>query len=105
MCSSDLSIPTRSIFQEAHPVALEGSRLSIEFPHSAAFHCKMATEEKNRNQLADAIYELTGASLSFEFVVTEKPATEEKTKAAERTPEEDLISLLKDTLDAREVEE
>jgi len=99
------SIPTRSIFQEAHPVALEGSRLSIEFPHSAAFHCKMATDEKNRNQLADAIYELTGARLSFEFVVAEKPASEEKTKAAERTPEEDLISLLKDTLDAHEVEE
>ncbi len=99
------SIPSRSIFQEAHPVALEGSRLSIEFPHSAAFHCKMATEEKNRNQLADAIYELTGARLSFEFVVTEKPANEEKKSAAERTPEEDLISLLKDTLDAHEVEE
>ncbi len=99
------SIPSRSIFQEAHPVALEGSRLSIEFPHSAAFHCKMATEEKNRNQLADAIYELTGARLSFEFAVTEKPASEEKKSAAERTPEEDLISLLKDTLDAHEVEE
>lgn len=99
------SIPTRSIFQEAHPVTLEGARLSIEFPHSAAFHCKMATEEKNKNQLADAIFELTGVRLDFEFKVAEKAANEKKADAsAERTPEEDLISLLKDTLDAHEVD-
>jgi DNA polymerase-3 subunit gamma/tau len=99
------SIPSRSIFQEAHPVALEGTRLSIEFPHSASFHRKMAADEKNANQLAEAIYELTGARLSLEFVVAEKAANEEKESPPERTPEEDLISLLKDTLDAHEVEE
>ena len=99
------SIPARSIFQEAHPIALEGSRLSVEFPHSASFHRKMAADEKNTIQLADAIYELTGARLSLEFTVAEKPASEEKVEAAERTPEEDLISLLKNTLDAHEVEE
>jgi DNA polymerase-3 subunit gamma/tau len=99
------SIPSRSIFQEAHPVALEGSRLSIEFPYSASFHRKMAADEKNAGQLAEAIYELTGARLSFEFAVAEKPASEEKADAVERTPEEDLISLFKDTFDAHEVEE
>ncbi len=99
------SIPSRSIFQEAHPVALEGSRLSIEFPYSASFHRKMAADEKNARQLAEAIYELTGARLSFEFTVAEKPASEEKADAVERTPEEDLISLFKDTFDAHEVEE
>ena len=100
------SIPTRSIFQEARPVTLEGSRLSIEFPHSASFHRKMAADEKNASQLAAAIYELTGARLSFEFKVAEKAASEDKEDAAaELTPEEDLISLLKDTLDAHEVED
>jgi len=100
------SIPTRSIFQEARPVTLEGSRLSIEFPHSASFHRKMAADEKNASQLAAAIYELTGARLSFEFKVAEKAASEgEEAAAAEPTPEEDLISLFKDTLDAHEVED
>jgi len=100
------SIPTRSIFQEARPVTLEGSRLSIEFPHSASFHRKMAADEKNASQLAAAIYELTGARLSFEFKVAEKAASEgEEDAAAEPTPEEDLISLFKDTLDAHEVED
>jgi len=33
----------------------------------------MAADEKNTIQLADAIYELTGARLSLEFTVAEKP--------------------------------
>jgi DNA polymerase-3 subunit gamma/tau len=100
------SIPTRSIFQEAHPVTLEGSHLRVEFPHSASFHRKLAAEEKSTGQLAEAIYELTGARLSFEFTLAEKPASEVKPDTSgEATPEEDLISLLKDTLDAQEVED
>jgi DNA polymerase-3 subunit gamma/tau len=100
------SIPARSIFQEARPIALEGSRLSIEFPYSAAFHRKMAADEKNAAQLSAAIFELTGARLSLEFTVAAKPASEEKEDVSpEPTPEEDLISLLKDTLDAHEVED
>ena len=100
------SIPTRSIFQEARPVALEGTRLSIEFQQSASFHRKMAADEKNAAQLSAAIYELTGARLSLEFVVAEKVASEEKDDAeVEPTPEEDLISLLKDTFDAHEAED
>jgi len=100
------SIPTRSIFQEARPVTLEGSHLRVEFPHSASFHRKLAAEEKNAGQLADAIYELTGARLSFEFTLAEKPASEEKPDTnGEAAPEEDLISLLKDTLDAHEVDD
>ena len=100
------SIPTRSIFQEARPITLEGSRLSIEFPHSASFHRKMAADEKNAAQLSAAIYELTGARLSFEFIVAEKAASETKEDTStEPTPEEDLISLLKDTFDAQEAED
>ncbi|HEY5159588.1 MAG TPA: hypothetical protein VII83_00825, partial [Gaiellaceae bacterium] len=100
------SIPARSIFQEAHPVTLEGTRLGIEFPHSADFHRKMAADEKNAAQLSAAIYELTGARLSFEFVIAEKAAGEEKADAGPAsTREEDLISLFKDTLDAQEVED
>jgi DNA polymerase-3 subunit gamma/tau len=100
------SIPTRSIFQEARPVTLEGTRLSIEFPNSAAFHRKMAADEKNAAQLSAAIFELTGARLSLEFTVAEKAPSEDTEDAGpEPTPEEDLISLLKDTFDAQEAED
>jgi len=99
------SIPTRSLFQEARPVALEGARLKIEFPRSASFHRNLAGDEKNSSQLADALYELTGARLSFEFVITEAPPAEsEPGSQSEPPPSDDLISLLKDKFDAHEVE-
>jgi len=99
------SIPTRSLFQEARPVALEGTRLKIEFPRSASFHRNLAGDEKNSSQLADALYELTGARLSFEFVITEAPPAEsEPGSQSEPPPSDDLISLLKDKFDAHEVE-
>jgi DNA polymerase-3 subunit gamma/tau len=101
------SIPTRSLFQEARPVALEGTRLRIEFPLSAAFHRNLAEDEKNSAQLAEALYELTGARLSFEFVLAEERAESEAVSEEKpaQSAEDELISLLKDTLDAREVEE
>jgi len=100
------SIPARSLFQEAHPVALEGTRLKIEFPRSASFHRNLAGDEKNSSQLAEALYELTGARLSLEFVIAEAPADEAVPVAeGEPPPGNDLFSLLKDEFDAREVEE
>ena len=100
------SIPARSLFQEAHPVALEGTRLRIEFPRNASFHRNLAGDEKNSSQLAEALYELTGARLSLEFVLAEVAADEGEPGAeVEPPPEADLISLLKDTLDAHEVED
>jgi DNA polymerase-3 subunit gamma/tau len=100
------SIPTRSIFQEARPVSLEGSLLRIEFPRSAAFHQKLAGEDKNSAQLADTIRELTGRRLTFEFTLAEGATEKEKPEAArEPAHEEDLISLLKDELDAHEVDD
>jgi DNA polymerase-3 subunit gamma/tau len=100
------SIPTRSIFQEARPVALEGSLLTIEFPRSASFHQKLAGEEKNTAQLAEAIKELTGARLTFEFTLADGAEEEDKPdSSSEPAHEEDLISLLKDTLDAHEVDD
>jgi DNA polymerase-3 subunit gamma/tau len=99
------SIPTRSLFQEARPVALEGDELRIEFPPSAAFHRNLADEERNSRPLAEALHELTGARLRLTFVVGEGhdagPAPAEEGPPAE----DDLISLLKDTFDAREVED
>ena len=100
------SIPARSLFQEAHPIALEGTRLRIEFPRSASFHRNLAGDEKNSSQLAEALYELTGARLSLEFVIAEAPVdVDEPVAEAEPPPGNDLISLLKDEFDAREVEE
>src|SRR5207249_9116054 len=73
------SIPTASMLAEARPVALAEGTLTIEFPQNASFHRKLAEEQKNANLLRDALHELTGHSLTLEFVLGEVgPADEQE---------------------------
>jgi DNA polymerase-3 subunit gamma/tau len=96
------SIPTASMLREAHPAALGEDLLTLEFPAHASFHRRLAEEPKNANLLRDALYEVTGRKLALEFVLGE--STEEPEEAAEPVSEEDLLALLKQEFDAREVD-
>jgi DNA polymerase-3 subunit gamma/tau len=98
------SIPTASVLREAHPAGLAGDTLTLEFPQNAAFHRQQAEEPKNATLLADALYEVTGRRLALAF---ELGANGEDGEPAEEEPagEDDLVSLIKETFDAREVEE
>ena len=98
------SIPAASLLREARPADLEGDTLTLEFPPAAAFHSKLAEEPKNATLLAEALYEVTGKRLAIEFAVGEEPDDGE---SREREPigEDEFVSLLKDTFDAREVED
>ncbi|MGZ4463003.1 MAG: hypothetical protein ACXVZP_09195, partial [Gaiellaceae bacterium] len=98
------SIPTRSLFQEAHPVALEGSQLRIEFPRGASFHRNLAEDERNLEQLQEALYQVTGARFRLELVLGDGQSGGEAEQPAE-VSEEQLVSLFKDTFDARELDE
>jgi DNA polymerase III gamma/tau subunit len=98
------SIPTASVLSEAHPAALAGDTLTLEFPRNASFHRQLAEEPKNATLLADALYEVTGRRLALAFELgamggDDKPAEEEP------AGEDDLVSLIKETFDAREVDE
>jgi DNA polymerase III gamma/tau subunit len=95
------SIPTASVFREAHPAELEADRLTVAFPASAAFHRQLAEEPKNATLLQDALYEVTGRRLAVDFAVGEDGEEE----VEDPVTEEDFVSLFKDTFDAREVEE
>ncbi|MGZ4383687.1 MAG: hypothetical protein ACXVY3_03735, partial [Gaiellaceae bacterium] len=97
------SIPTRSLFQEAHPVALEGSQLRIEFPRSASFHRNLAEDERNLEQLQEALYQVTGARFRLELVLGDGQSEGEAEQP--EVSEEQLVSLFKDTFDARELDE
>jgi DNA polymerase-3 subunit gamma/tau len=95
------SIPAAPVFGEAHPVALDDDTLTLEFPASAAFHRGLA-EEKYSGLMVDALYEVTGRKLRLEFAIGENgegPAEE-----PEPATEEDLVALVKETFDAREVD-
>ncbi len=97
------SIPTASMLREAHPAALADDRLTLEFPASSAFNRQVAEEPKNAGLLAEALFEVTGRRLQLEFALGENG---EQPKEDEAPPtEEDLVALVKETFDAREVDE
>jgi DNA polymerase-3 subunit gamma/tau len=98
------SIPTASVLNEARPIELAGDRLVIEFPPAASFHRNLAEEPKNANLLADVLYEVTGRKLTLAFAIGEGEVGEDEDDDAPVT-EEEIISLMKSTFDAREVED
>jgi DNA polymerase III subunit gamma/tau len=98
------SIPTASVLREAHPSGLSEDTLTVEFPPQAAFHRQLAEEPKNATLLAEALYEVTGRRLGLAFAVGENGG-ETEVEEDEPPGEEDLVSLIKETFDAREVDE
>ena len=93
-------------------LAREGSTLAVargetrtlEFPAAASFHRNLAEEPRNATLLQDALYEVTGRRLGLAFATGED---DEERPAADEAPldEEGVLELMKETFDAREVEE
>ncbi len=100
---AERSIPISSALGEAHPAALTGDTLTLEFPQTAAFHLKLAEDSKNASLLRDALYEVTGRKLAVVFELGEAGEAQEH----DETPasEEDVLELMKSTFDARELDE
>jgi DNA polymerase-3 subunit gamma/tau len=82
------SIPTAAMLREAHPSALADDTLTVEFPASASFHRRQAEEPGN-------------ATLAFEV----GEHTDEAEEEAQPPTEDEFYELVKETFDAREVEE
>ena len=98
------SIPTASMLREAHPSQLDEDRLTVEFPAAASFHRQLAEEPKNATLLAEALYEVTGRKLALDFAVGENGGDDEPAVEEEPAGEDQIIQLMKDQLDAREVD-
>ncbi len=96
------SIPVASLLGEARPALLVGEMLTVEFPASADFHRRQAEEPKNADVIRDALFEVTGHRLGVTLALGEHEAIEEED---EELTEDALISMFKDTFDAKEVEE
>jgi hypothetical protein len=96
------SIPIGKTLAEAHPSALAGDTLTLEFPQTASFHLKLAEDPKNSAMLREALYEVTGRKLAVDFALGERghEAQEDDAPASE----EDVVELMKSTFDARELE-
>ena len=100
--SKQRSIPVASMLREAHPVALDADRLTVEFAGEADFHRKLAEEPKNSAIIRDALYDVTGRKLTLEFTLGERSGADDE---PETHDEKDFVALFKETFDAREVEE
>jgi DNA polymerase-3 subunit gamma/tau len=97
------SVPAAALLGEARPSSLDDDTLTLEFPAGAEFHRKQAEEGKNVGLLREALYAVTGRRLAIATAIAEGPRVEEPVD--EPLSEDDVISLLKDTFDAKEVEE
>lgn len=97
------SIPTATLLGEAHPVALDDDTLTIEFAPAADFHRRQVEEPRNIAVLQEALHEITGRRLDVRTAVgVGAPAPEDDD---DQLSEEDVLTLLKDTFDATEIEE
>jgi DNA polymerase-3 subunit gamma/tau len=97
------SIPIGKTLAEAHPSALAGDTLTLEFPQTASFHLQLAEDPKNAALLRDALYEITGRKLAVEFELGE--GGEHPEHEDEPAGEDDVLELMKSTFDARELDE
>jgi DNA polymerase III gamma/tau subunit len=97
------SIPIASMLAEARPVELADDTLTIEFSANASFHRQLAEEPKNATLLRDALYELTGRRLGVTFTIGEAGADVHHDEAP--AGEDEIYQLVKETFDAREVDE
>ena len=97
------SIPVASMLREAHPVALDDDRLTVEFAGEAEFHRKLAEEPKNSAIIREALYDVTGRKLTLEFTLGERSGADDAPE--EEHSEEKLVALFKETFDAKEVDE
>jgi DNA polymerase-3 subunit gamma/tau len=98
------SIPIAAALGEARPSELSGSTLTVEFPPNAQFHLTLAEDPKNQAILQEALYEVTGRKLALAYELGEEAHAEAAEAEPQITSEEDFVSLLKDTFDAREVD-
>ncbi len=77
--------------------------MTIEFPATAGFHRQLAEDSKNATLLQDALYEVTGRRLALAFELGDHG--EEAEEPDEQLGEDQILELMKETFDARELEE
>ena len=98
-CSSAARMPA-SLLMFADPSCLKKYMFG-----SAEQTKRFAEDPKNAGILQEALYEVTGRKLALSFELGEGPHDEPSESEPHIASEEDFVSLIKDTFDAREVED
>ena len=94
-----------ALLERARPVAVSERELTIAFPADAEFHKRKAEQEENRRATADALRNVTGASLALRYELHEMAVVPEAPGSAEPTGlgDEELVRRFVEELDAQEI--
>ncbi len=97
------SIPTAAMLAEAHPAALAGDTLTLEFPPAAKFHLSQGRGAEERR--VPARRALRGDGPQARARVRARRGAGARGAEAERpATEEEIVELMKRTFDAQELE-
>jgi DNA polymerase III subunit gamma/tau len=96
--------PAASLLAGTKPTKLAGDTLTLEFPPGHDFHRTKLDEPKYKDLLKEALYEVTGRHLAVVLEAGEREADGEQDDD-EPQDEESWIASLKQTFDAREVDD
>ncbi len=94
-----------ALLERARPIAVSERELTIAFPADAEFHKRKAEQEENRRATADALRNVTGASLALRYELHEAAVAPEASDSAEPTglSEDELVRRFVEELDAQEI--
>jgi hypothetical protein len=97
------SIPASTMLDAAHPAALDGDTLTLEFPPEQSFQREKAEEPRSVAFLQEALYEVTGRRLEVAFATGERKVRT-KSEAEHPATEEEIVELMKSTFDTQELD-
>ncbi len=94
-----------ALLERARPISVSERELTLAFPPDAEFHKRKAEQEENRRATADALRNVTGASLSLRYELHEAAIVPEAFESPEPAvlSEEELVRRFKEELDAQEI--
>jgi DNA polymerase III subunit gamma/tau len=92
-----------ALVAEARPTSVAEDRLTIAWPHSAAFFKRKADDPACRAKIAQAVRSVTGAQLGLDFELRDPEELEAVAPATPSLSEEEILAKILSEFDAQEL--
>ena len=99
------SSPLAALLLHVAAVEVEDSGVVIRFPASKSFARAGTDTPPNRELISEVVAMAAGGPVPVRFATSDEPEPAAEPDPAEPLPEDELLSQLKETFDAREIEE
>jgi hypothetical protein len=94
-----------ALIKDASGMEIEDDLVTVRFPASKAFSRQGAETEANKQILAEALATTVGRPVEVRLDVADGEEPAEPAAAPDAVPEDELLTQIKETFDAREIEE